>query len=119
MSYYSEEYLDQGHALTHEVKVDKGPIPISFPTLKNEPEERNLVDQHVTGLKEEYEDQIQDLTSEIKYEEDPVPISFPVFKHEPEEVHSDFNEEPRVEVTTEDNEVFAERLIVYLLQDCS
>ncbi|XP_069671876.1 uncharacterized protein [Periplaneta americana] len=84
MSYYSEEYLDQGHALTHEVKVDKDPMPISFPMLKNEPEERNFSDQHVTGIKEEYEDQSHDLTSEIKVE-DQVPISFPVVKRETEE----------------------------------
>ncbi|KAJ4425846.1 hypothetical protein ANN_27472 [Periplaneta americana] len=83
MSYYSEEYLDQGHALTHEVKVDKDPMPISFPMLKNEPEERNFSDQHVPGIKEEYEDQSQDLTSEIKVE-DQVPVSFPVVKREPE-----------------------------------
>ncbi|KAJ4425356.1 hypothetical protein ANN_27971 [Periplaneta americana] len=47
-------------------------------------EERNLVDQHVTGIKEEYVDQSDDLTSEIKFEEVLVPISFPVVKGEPE-----------------------------------
>ncbi|XP_069671286.1 uncharacterized protein [Periplaneta americana] len=84
MSYYSEENLDQGHALTHEVKVEKDPMLISFPMMKNEPEERNSLDQLVTGSKEEYQDQSHDLTSEIKVE-DPVPISFPVVKREPEE----------------------------------
>ncbi|XP_069669645.1 uncharacterized protein [Periplaneta americana] len=73
-------------------------------------EERNYVDQHVTGIKEEYVDQSHDLTSEIKFEEDPVPITFPMVKREPEEERSEFSEEPRAEVTAEDNEVFAERI---------
>ncbi|XP_069671196.1 uncharacterized protein [Periplaneta americana] len=157
MSYYSEEYLDQGHALTHEVKVAKDPMPISFPRLKNEPEERNsldqhvtgskeeyviqshditseikveqpvpisfpvvkrepeernLLDHHVTGIKEEYVNQSHDLVSEVKCEKDPVAISFPVVKREREEEQSDSdtaNEDPRVEVTAEDNEVLTER----------
>ncbi|KAJ4425376.1 hypothetical protein ANN_27991 [Periplaneta americana] len=71
-------------------------------------EERNHVDQHVTGIKEEYVDQSHDLTSEIKFEEDPVPITFPMVKREPEEERSEFSEEPRAEVMAED-EVFAER----------
>ncbi|XP_069669589.1 zinc finger protein 732-like isoform X3 [Periplaneta americana] len=71
----------------------------------------NLVDQPVTGMKEEYVDQSHDLTSEIKFEEVLVPISFPVVKREPEEEQSDFCEEPGVEVTAEDNEVFAERTV--------
>ncbi|XP_069673111.1 uncharacterized protein [Periplaneta americana] len=104
------ECMDQSYTKS-EIKVeDTTPVPMSFPLVKTEDDERNLGDQHVTGIKEEYEDQSQDLTTEIKFEEDPVPISFPVLKHEPEEVHSDFYEEPRVEVTTEDNEVFAESI---------
>ncbi|XP_069669302.1 uncharacterized protein PF3D7_1120000-like isoform X3 [Periplaneta americana] len=72
-------------------------------------EERNLLDQDVTGIKEEYVNQSHDLKSEIKFEVDPTPVSFPVVKREPEEVQSDFNEDPRVEVTVED-EVFVERM---------
>ncbi|XP_069671156.1 zinc finger protein 235-like [Periplaneta americana] len=73
--------------------------------------DRNFSDQHVTDIKEEYEDQSQDLTSEIKFEEDPVPIWFPMAKREPEEEQRDLdtvNEEPRVEGTAEDNEIFTE-----------
>ncbi|XP_069669906.1 zinc finger protein 587B-like [Periplaneta americana] len=112
MSYYSEEYLDQGHALTQEVKVDKDPMPISFPVLKNEPEDRTFLDQLVTGSKQEYVNQSHELTSEIKVE-DPVAISFPVVKREPEEEQTDsdtVNEEPRIELTAEDNEVLMERI---------
>ncbi|KAJ4425856.1 hypothetical protein ANN_27482 [Periplaneta americana] len=101
------ECVDPSYDIKSEIKVENTtPEPISFPMVKTEDDERNLGDQHVTGIKEEYEDQTQDLTTEIKFEDDPVPISFPVLKHEPED--SDFNEEPMVEVTTEDNEVFSE-----------
>ncbi|XP_069671171.1 uncharacterized protein [Periplaneta americana] len=111
MSYYSEKYVDQGHALTSEVKYKEDPLPISSAVLKREPEERNFLDPQVTGIKEEYEDQSPDLLSEIKVDEDPVPISFRVVKREPEEEQSDLdteNEEPRVEGAAEDNEIFTE-----------
>ncbi|XP_069669483.1 zinc finger protein 655-like [Periplaneta americana] len=111
MSYYTEEYVVQGHALTSEVKYEEDPVPISSAVLRREPEERNFLDPHVTGIKEEYEDQSYDLLSEIKVEEYPVPISFPVVKREPEEQQSDLdtvNEAPRVEGTAEDNEIFTE-----------
>ncbi|XP_069669454.1 uncharacterized protein [Periplaneta americana] len=76
-------------------------------------QERNFSDHHVTGIKEEYEDHSQDLTSQIKFEEHPVPISFPVEKREPEEEQSNLdtvNEEARVEVAAEGNEVSTERI---------
>ncbi|XP_069668610.1 uncharacterized protein [Periplaneta americana] len=105
------ECVDESYDITSEIKVeDTTPVPLVFPMVKTEDDERNVGDQYLTGIKEEYEDQTQDLTSEIKFEDHPVPISFPVFKHEPEEVHSDFNEGPRVEVTSEDKEVFAESI---------
>ncbi|KAJ4437848.1 hypothetical protein ANN_13787 [Periplaneta americana] len=92
-----------------ELEVD----PLSLDTDEEEKkpilEERNLVDQYLTGIKEEYVDQSHDFKSEIKFEEDPAPVSFAVVKREPEEEQSDFNVGPRVEVTAEDNEVFAER----------
>ncbi|XP_069669904.1 chromo domain-containing protein cec-1-like isoform X2 [Periplaneta americana] len=116
MSCYSEQYVDQGHALTNEVKIDEDPMPISFLMVKREPEERNFLDHHVTGIKEEYEDQSSDLLSEIKCEEDPVPISFPMVKLEQEEEQSDSDavkEDPGVEVTPEDNEVLTERVFLY------
>ncbi|XP_069671166.1 uncharacterized protein [Periplaneta americana] len=105
------EYVDQSHDFASEVKFEENPETISFPVVKDEPEDRNFLDQHVTGIKEEYEGQSQDLATEIKFEEDPVPISFPVVKREPEEEQSDLdrvNEEPRVEGTAEDNEIFTE-----------
>ncbi|XP_069671376.1 uncharacterized protein [Periplaneta americana] len=151
MSYYSEEYEGQRHALISEVKFEEDPLPISSPAvnlqpekqnlsdqhvtsvktecvdqsddltsevkfedgpvLKREPEEQNLSDQHVTSIKTEYVGQSPDLTSEEKFEEDPVSIWLPVLKREPEEDQSDpggVNEEPRQEVTAEDNEVFTE-----------
>ncbi|KAJ4425705.1 hypothetical protein ANN_27901 [Periplaneta americana] len=91
------------------------PLECGFDSRLDFSEERNLVDQHVIGIKEEYDDQSQDLTSEIKFEEDPVPIPFPVVKREPKEEQSDFNEEPGVEVTEEGMEVVAERLLFSLL----
>ncbi|XP_069669662.1 zinc finger protein 239-like [Periplaneta americana] len=97
-----------------ELEVDPLSVETSDDTDEDEKkpilEERKLVDQLVTGIKEEYVDQSHDLTSEIKFEEDPVPISFCVVKREPEEEQSDFHEEPRAEVTAEDNEVFAESI---------
>ncbi|KAJ4425375.1 hypothetical protein ANN_27990 [Periplaneta americana] len=96
-----------------ELEVDPLSVETSDDTDEDEKkpilEERSLVDQLVTGIKEEYVDQSHGLTSEIKFEEDPVPISFRVVKREPEGDQSDFHEEPRMEVTAEDNEVFAER----------
>ncbi|KAJ4425914.1 hypothetical protein ANN_27540 [Periplaneta americana] len=71
-------------------------------------EERNFLDQHVTGIKEEYVDQSSDLLSEIKFEEDPVPVSFPVVKREPENDFFDVDrvqQEQKVEVSSEENEV--------------
>ncbi|XP_069669764.1 uncharacterized protein [Periplaneta americana] len=91
------------------IKAEQEVDPLSLETSDDTDEdEKKPVLKHVTGIKEEYEDQSHDLTSEIKFEEDPVPISFPVVKREPEEEWSEFNEEPRAEVTAEDNEVFAE-----------
>ncbi|KAJ4425480.1 hypothetical protein ANN_28096 [Periplaneta americana] len=84
-------------------------INLIVDTVSLNNQERNLVDQLVIGIKEEYEDQSHDLISEIKFEEDPVSISFPVVKREPEDEQSDFNEEPGVEVTAED-ESYAERI---------
>ncbi|XP_069671160.1 zinc finger protein 771-like isoform X2 [Periplaneta americana] len=113
MSYSSEDYVDQGFTVTSEVKFDKDQVLISSAVVKREPEERNVSDHHVTGIKEEYEDQSQDLTSEIKFEEDPVPISFPVVKREPEkeQSHSDaVNDDPWMEVTAEDNEISTESI---------
>ncbi|KAJ4425881.1 hypothetical protein ANN_27507 [Periplaneta americana] len=107
----NEEYEDHSQDLTTEMKFEKDPVPVSLPVVKCEPEEQNFTDQHVTGMKKEYKDQSQDLTTEIKFEEDPVPISFPVVKREPEEEQRDLdavNEEPRVEGTAEDNEIFTE-----------
>ncbi|XP_069673532.1 uncharacterized protein [Periplaneta americana] len=82
---------------------------------ENDPlsEERNFLDQHVTGIKEEYEEQSSDLLSEIKFEGDPVPISFPMVKREPEEEQSDLDtviDDPRVEVTAEDNEILTKSI---------
>ncbi|XP_069669748.1 zinc finger protein 235-like isoform X2 [Periplaneta americana] len=111
MSYYSEECVDQERDLTSEVKVDEDPMPISFRMAKHEPEDRYFSDQHVTGIKEEYVAHSHGLTTEIKFEEDPEPFSFPVVKREPEEEQSGLdtvNEEPRVEGTAEDNEIFTE-----------
>ncbi|KAJ4425873.1 hypothetical protein ANN_27499 [Periplaneta americana] len=107
------ECMDHSYALKSEITFDETPVPFVFPVIKSEVEQRNFLDDHVTGIKEEYEDQSSDLISEIKFEEDPVPMSLPVVKHEPEEEHSDLYgviEDPRVEVTAEDNEVLTERI---------
>ncbi|KAJ4425715.1 hypothetical protein ANN_27911 [Periplaneta americana] len=129
-----EEYEDQTQDLASEIKFEDDPVPISFPVLKHEPEEvhsafneeprvevaagnnkvfaeRNLSHLQVTDMKTECVDQSYDIKSEIKVEDTtPVPLVFPMVKTEDDEVHSDFNEEPRVEVTAENNEVFAERI---------
>ncbi|XP_069669855.1 uncharacterized protein [Periplaneta americana] len=155
MSYYSEEYVNQGKAFTSEVEVEEDPMPISFPVVKRESQERNLLYQNATRIKGEHVDQSHDLTSEVKSEEDPEAISFPVMKREPEEqnlltcVKEEYaehsrglkfkvksekdsepisfpvvkreseeeqidshtvNEEPRAEVTAQDNEVLTERI---------
>ncbi|KAJ4425844.1 hypothetical protein ANN_27470 [Periplaneta americana] len=88
MSYYSEEYVAQGHALTSEVKDEENPVPISSAVLKHEPEERDFSNQDVFGIKEGYEDQSQDPTTEIKFEEEPEVIWLPVVKREPETPHN-------------------------------
>ncbi|XP_069671163.1 uncharacterized protein [Periplaneta americana] len=111
MSYSSEDYVDQGFAVTSDVKFEKDQVPISSPVVKREPEERNFLDQDVTGTEEEYMGQSDDLTSEIKVEEDPLLISFPVVKREPEEDQSHLyavKEEPWLEVKAEDNEASTE-----------
>ncbi|XP_069671234.1 zinc finger protein 235-like [Periplaneta americana] len=75
--------------------------------------ERSFSDQHVTDIKEEYEDHNLNLTAEIKFEEDGAPIFFAVVKREPEVEQRDMPtviEEPKMEVTAEDNEVFIERV---------
>ncbi|XP_069670151.1 uncharacterized protein [Periplaneta americana] len=65
-------------------------------------EEWKLVDQHVTGIKEEYVDHSHDFTTEIKFEEVLLPVPSTVVKREPEEEQCDISEQPRVEVTAED-----------------
>ncbi|KAJ4425915.1 hypothetical protein ANN_27541 [Periplaneta americana] len=103
-----EEYVDQNQDLTTKVKFEKDPVAISFPVVKREPEERNFLDQHVN--------QSSDLISEVEFEEDPVAISFPVVKREPEEEQSNFhtvNEEPMLEVMTEENEDSTESSVNY------
>ncbi|XP_069673403.1 zinc finger protein 664-like isoform X2 [Periplaneta americana] len=76
------------------------------------PDEGNLLDLHVTKIKKEYLDDTYNRT-EIKFEEIILPINFPMVKREAEEEQSDLdtvNEERRLEVTAEDNEVFTERI---------
>ncbi|XP_069672501.1 uncharacterized protein [Periplaneta americana] len=112
MSGVKEEDINQSHDLITEMKFEEDPMAISFSVMKREPEERNFLDHHLTGIKEEHEDQSSDLLSEIKFEGDPVPISFPMVKREPEEEESDLdtvNDDARVEVSAEDNEVLTER----------
>ncbi|XP_069670252.1 uncharacterized protein [Periplaneta americana] len=102
-----EEYEDQSQDLTSEIKFEEDPV------LKREPEERNFLDHHVSDIKEEYMNQSPDLISEIKFEEDPVPISFPVVKCKPEEEQSDLdtvNEDPRMDLTAENNESLTETI---------
>ncbi|XP_069669616.1 probable serine/threonine-protein kinase kinX isoform X2 [Periplaneta americana] len=85
ISYYFDEFVSQGHALTSEVNFEEDPVAIPSPVLKRESEERNFSNQDLTDMKEEYEDQSHDLTTEVKFEEDPEVISLPVVKREPEE----------------------------------
>ncbi|KAJ4425640.1 hypothetical protein ANN_27836 [Periplaneta americana] len=76
-----EEHVNQSPDVISETNFEKDLVPISFPMVKREPEERNISDQHVPGIK----DHNQDLTSQIKLEKDSVPVSFPVVKRELEE----------------------------------
>ncbi|KAJ4425385.1 hypothetical protein ANN_28000 [Periplaneta americana] len=117
MTVVEMEYVDQSHDLASDVKFEENLEPFSFSVVKDEPETSlctagtEFLGSVCDCIKEEYEDHSHDLTSEIKFEEDPVPISFPVVKREPEEEQSDLatvNEEPRVEGTAEDNEIFTE-----------
>ncbi|XP_069672871.1 uncharacterized protein [Periplaneta americana] len=111
------ECMDHGYDVKTEMTFDETPMSVEFPVMKNEDEksavyeERKLLELHETRMKEECVDHSYDLTSNIKSEEITLPNNFPVVKCEAEEGQSDLdtvNEEPRAEITAEDNEVSTE-----------
>ncbi|XP_069671154.1 uncharacterized protein [Periplaneta americana] len=74
-------------------------------------EEGDLLDFHFVAIKTECMDHRYEVKSEMTYEEAAVSVDFPIVKTEAEEEQSDLdtvNEEPRVEGTAEDNEIFTE-----------
>ncbi|XP_069672616.1 uncharacterized protein [Periplaneta americana] len=82
---------------------------------ENDPlsEEGNLSHLKVTGMKTECLDQSYDIKSEIKVEDTPVPIGFPMVKSEVDEDLFDVDrvqQEQKVEVSSEEDEVLTERL---------
>ncbi|XP_069690470.1 zinc finger protein 623-like isoform X3 [Periplaneta americana] len=73
--------------------------------------EGNELDLHMTEIKTEYMDKGYDQKSEITFDETPVPIDFTVLKSEfQEETHKldNVEKEFKLEVTAEEDEVFAE-----------
>ncbi|XP_069673253.1 uncharacterized protein [Periplaneta americana] len=74
-------------------------------------EEGNLLDLQVTGIKRENMDYSNDIKTEMTFDETPVSSSFLFVKTEVEEETCEFNkveEEVKLEVTAEEDEVFTE-----------
>ncbi|XP_069670140.1 zinc finger protein ZFP2-like [Periplaneta americana] len=77
--------------------------------------EGNIYDLHATEIKSECMDHSYDLKSEVTFEETSVPIDFPIVKSEAEEEALELNkveEKVKLEVTTEEDEVFTESIEV-------
>ncbi|XP_069672989.1 uncharacterized protein [Periplaneta americana] len=110
--------------------LDLQPHDNTYETEENKAlsEERNLSNLQVGGMKTECMDHSCDLTSDVNVEDTPVPFSFAVVKCEDEdipmpissavlksEVDQDLchlnrvQEEQKVEVSSEEDEVFSER----------
>ncbi|XP_069670200.1 uncharacterized protein [Periplaneta americana] len=102
----------KGHSydLTSEMAFDKIPVLIDF-EVKSEVEEENVLDLHMTEIKTECMDRSYDLKSEMTFGDTPVPIDSPIMKSEAKEETHEFDqveEEVKLEVTAEEDEVFTE-----------
>ncbi|XP_069669276.1 uncharacterized protein [Periplaneta americana] len=112
------EYKDHSYDLISEMTVDKTSVPVDFPVMKSEVEEENVLDLHMSEIKTECMVKSYDLKSEITFEETPVPVCFSIMNSEAkEETHEldQVEEEVKLEVTAEEDEVFTEGMFVVLL----
>ncbi|KAJ4425905.1 hypothetical protein ANN_27531 [Periplaneta americana] len=100
------------------IKMEPDVDPLAIQTSGNAeaevkkplPEDGNLLDLHVTGIKKERTDHWYELKSEMTYEETAEPRDFPVVKSEAEEgsCKLDPMEEVKLEVSAQDDEVLTE-----------
>ncbi|XP_069690471.1 uncharacterized protein [Periplaneta americana] len=111
------ECMDHNYDIKAEMTFDETPVPIDISAVRGEVElsavyeEGNELDLHMTEIKTEYMDKGYDQKSEITFDETPVPIDFTVLKSEfQEETHKldNVEKEFKLEVTAEEDEVFAE-----------
>ncbi|XP_069673318.1 uncharacterized protein [Periplaneta americana] len=108
-----EEYVDDSYNHTSKIKFEEIILPNNFPVVKCEAEEENLLHLEVTGMKTNCLDHSCDLKSEIKVEDTPEPVSFSVVKSEADEDLFDVDRvqpKQKVEVSSEEDEVFSERV---------
>ncbi|XP_069672080.1 uncharacterized protein [Periplaneta americana] len=106
------ECMDHTYAIKNEMAFGKTPVPIDFMVMKSGAEEENELDLHMTEIKLECIDKSYDLKSEITFDETPVPIDYPIMKNEVEAEEREINkveEEFKLEVTAEEDEVLTER----------
>ncbi|KAJ4425853.1 hypothetical protein ANN_27479 [Periplaneta americana] len=110
-----EDYEDQSQDHTTEINLEEGPVPISFPLLKHEPENEfyGVVSYGALHCADKSPGHVQVFLAlcgiaDRGCPEDTCAVILIASRHSLEEVHSDFNEQPRVDVTPDDNEVLAE-----------
>ncbi|XP_069673314.1 zinc finger protein 189-like isoform X2 [Periplaneta americana] len=117
-----EEYVDDSYNHTSKIKFEEIILPNNFPVVKCEAEEENLLHLEVTGMKTNCLDHSCDLKSEIKVEDTPEPVSFSVVKSEADEDLFDVDRvqpKQKVEVSSEEDEVFSESILEVVLKDVS
>ncbi|XP_069671000.1 uncharacterized protein [Periplaneta americana] len=101
------EYNDYSCDLKSEITFRETPV------LKSESEQGNSLDLHVTDIKTECMDHSYDMKPEMAFGVTPVPIDSPIVKREIEKEPLDLNkveEEAKLEVTVEEEEVLTESL---------
>ncbi|XP_069671009.1 uncharacterized protein [Periplaneta americana] len=76
MDYYSSDKISKRNS-------EESPV-ITYPTVRCETEEQNLLDENMTSVKEEYVEESHDLISDVKFE-DRETVWLTAVKHEPEE----------------------------------
>ncbi|KAJ4425929.1 hypothetical protein ANN_27555 [Periplaneta americana] len=104
------------------ITLTKSHLSISAipPELTHFGDEGNVLDLHMIGVKTECMDHSYDRESETTFEECPVPIHFPIIKSETEDKALNINkeqDEAKLQVTAEENEVFTEGLQTLKVDD--
>ncbi|XP_069672298.1 uncharacterized protein [Periplaneta americana] len=110
------ECMDHSYDVKTEMTFFESLVPMDFHVVKSEVEESALHEEEnelhldMTEIKMECIDKSYDLKSEITFDEIPVPIGFPIMKSEVQEARelNKVEEEVRLEVTAEEDEVFTE-----------